>query len=104
MASAPKRYADESTKAGLFFSTGRERKHKNGVYTERPINNLSLAPLQKTDIEAKVVDFISEVSITQMYINTKSEPVDTTYILPVDDGATVSFFEAKLGDLSLIHI
>ena len=53
-------------------------------------------PLRNVAINAKVVDFISEVTVTQSYINAETVSIETTYMFPVEEEAAVTFFEAEV--------
>ena len=53
-------------------------------------------PLRSVDITAKVVDFVSEILVTQTYINVETVPIETTYMFPIEEEAAVTFFEADV--------
>ena len=51
-------------------------------------------PLKNVRIDAKVVDFVSQVTITQEYVNHKSGPIEVLYSYPVEESAAIIAFEA----------
>ena len=51
-------------------------------------------PLKNVNIKAKVVDFVSETTVTQSYINVENNPIEAIYMFPIEEEAAVTFFEA----------
>ena len=51
-------------------------------------------PLKNVHIDAKVVDFVSQVTITQEYVNHESGPIEVLYSYPVEESAAIIAFEA----------
>lgn len=59
-------------------------------------------PLTGVLVEAEVLDFITEVKISQSYRNTENVPIEATYNFPVDEAAVVCGFEAHYEDGSIV--
>jgi Ca-activated chloride channel family protein len=55
-------------------------------------------PLQKVNIQAKVLGQVAEVTITQTFRNLHQEALEAVYIFPLSGGSAVSSFEMKVGD------
>ena len=53
-------------------------------------------PLTKVNIKAKIVDFVSEITVTQSYINVENNPIEAIYMFPVEEEGAVTFFEAEI--------
>ena len=53
-------------------------------------------PLQKVEIEAKIVDFVSEIAVTQSYVNVESNPIEVVYMYPIEEEASVTAFKAEI--------
>ena len=53
-------------------------------------------PLKNVHIDAKVVDFISEINVMQTYVNLESHPIEAIYVFPVEEEAAVISFEAEV--------
>ena len=53
-------------------------------------------PLKKVDVDSKVVNFTSQVTVTQSYVNCEAAPIECTYYFPVEEEAAVVDFEAEL--------
>merc|ERR1712172_38348 len=51
-------------------------------------------PLKNVHIDAKVVDFVSQVTITQEYVNHESGPIEILYSYPVEESAAIIAFGA----------
>jgi len=51
-------------------------------------------PLKNVHLDVKVVDFISEVTITQEYLNHEANPIEVLYSYPVEESAAIIGFEA----------
>ena len=57
---------------------------------------------KKVEVNAKIVDFISEVSVTHYYSNNKDLPIDAVFWFPVEEGAAVTSFKAKFGNQEVV--
>ncbi len=53
-------------------------------------------PLKKVSVSAKVVDFVSEVTVKQEYVNRESSPIEAVYNFPVEEESAVTDFEARV--------
>jgi Ca-activated chloride channel homolog len=58
-------------------------------------------PLARVTIAAAVADRIAEVTITQVFHNACSEPIEAVYTFPLDGGSIVSRFEMQAGERTL---
>ena len=45
-------------------------------------NDAVPVPLKKVNVAAKIVDFVSEITVTQSYINVEDNPIEVTYMFP----------------------
>jgi Ca-activated chloride channel family protein len=54
-------------------------------------------PLAGVEISARVAERIAEVTVTQVFHNPHTEPLEAVYIFPLPGGAAVSSFELKVG-------
>ena len=59
-------------------------------------------PLKNVQIDAKIVDFISEIKVTQSYVNVEPNPIEATYMFPIEEEAAVISFEAEVEDREII--
>ena len=46
-------------------------------------------PLKHVNIEAKIIDFMSQVTITQKYVNSEISPIEVFYSYPIEESAAV---------------
>ena len=53
-------------------------------------------PLKNVQLDVKVVDFISEVTITQEYVNHEANPIEVLYSYPVE-------VISKIYKLQMVH-
>ena len=53
-------------------------------------------PLQNVSINAKLVDFVSEVTVVQSYVNVENNPIEVVYMFPIEEEAAVIYFEAEV--------
>jgi hypothetical protein len=51
-------------------------------------------PLAKVELDVKVVNFVSEIQLTQQYVNKESRPIEAVYLFPVEEESAVVEFEA----------
>ena len=58
--------------------------------------------LQNVNIHANIVDFVSEVTVTQSYINAESTPIEVVYMFPIEEEAAVTFFEAEVDGRKIV--
>ncbi len=58
-------------------------------------------PLASVSIAASVADRIAEVTVTQVFRNTFSDPIEAVYTFPLDGGCVVSRFEMQAGERTL---
>lgn len=53
-------------------------------------------PLKSVSITASVVHAVAQVEITQVYENSENNPIEASYIFPVDSNGAVTHFQAEL--------
>ena len=58
--------------------------------------------LQSVSVESKLVDIVTEVTITQRFFNTSTAQSEAIYLFPLDERAAVSAFEAEIGDRTVV--
>ena len=59
-------------------------------------------PLQGVRIEACLTGLSSKVTVTQRYTNLEAVDVEAVYVFPMEEGAAVCGFTARVGD-RLLH-
>ena len=59
-------------------------------------------PLQNVKVDAKIVDFVSEVTVIQSYINVENQPIEAVYMFPIEESAAVTAFEAQIDDRKIV--
>merc|ERR1712038_1593803 len=61
------------------------------------LHNLPVpVPLRNVRLDVKVVDFVSQVTVTQEYVNRESNPIEVLYSYPVEESAAIIAFEANI--------
>ena len=70
------------------------------IWVDTPAARQSL-PLASVAIAATVADRIAEVTVTQVFRNTFTDPIEAVYTFPLDGGAVVSSFEMQVGERTL---
>lgn len=55
-------------------------------------------PLEGVRVDARLSGPCVEVTVTQRYRNTESVPVEAVYVFPMEEGAAVCGFAARIGD------
>jgi Ca-activated chloride channel family protein len=68
-----------------------------GVLTALRAAHPVALPLEKVDIQARVVGQIAEVIVQQTFRNEHSEALEAVYIFPLSGGSAVSGFEMRVG-------
>ena len=61
------------------------------------LHNLPVpVPLRNVRLDIKVVDFVSQVTVTQEYVNRESNPIEVLYSYPIEESAAIIAFEANI--------
>lgn len=55
-------------------------------------------PLKKISVSGKIWGNISEITVTQVFRNEGSKNIEAVYIFPVPSGASITAFEARIGE------
>ena len=53
-------------------------------------------PLARVQVDVRVVNFIAEVTLAQEYVNREADPIEATYLFPVEEESAVVEFEATV--------
>ena len=61
-------------------------------------------PLEGVHVEAKVVNFIAQVSIFQYYYNSTQNIIQGRYEFPLDSHSAVCGFEAEINGNSIVGV
>ena len=61
-------------------------------------------PLTKVQIFGRVADRVAEVSLSQTFVNSYAELVETVYIFPLSGGCSVSHFEMTSGGQTICAV
>ena len=61
-------------------------------------------PLQAVEVRAKMLDLIGEVMVYQEYCNTSNQPIEATYVFPLDEMAAVCGFEAFINGKHIVGV
>ena len=64
----------------------------------------NLVPLIGSSVEATLVDQLTQVDITQEYVNNESEEIEASYLFPLDERAAVCGFEAMIGGKRIVGV
>lgn len=59
-------------------------------------------PLKHTDVEAEISGSISQVYVTQEFINPYKDPIEAIYVFPLPEDAAVDEMEMQIGDRIVI--
>ena len=54
-------------------------------------------PLKALDVQAQLEGLVSEIIVTQTFVNTHAAPLEATYIFPLPDRAAVTRFRMEVG-------
>ncbi|CAF3765012.1 unnamed protein product [Rotaria sp. Silwood1] len=57
-----------------------------------------VVPLKKVYVDAKIYSFAADVTITQVFENDESMPVEAVYCFPVEENAAIYSFIARIDD------
>ena len=59
-------------------------------------------PLKNVHIDARIIDFISEIKVSQSYVNKEENPIEAVYMFPVEEEAAVISFEAQVDKRKIV--
>ncbi|XP_054433436.1 protein mono-ADP-ribosyltransferase PARP4 isoform X2 [Pteronotus mesoamericanus] len=59
-------------------------------------------PLEDLHVKGKIIDFVAQVTVFQMYTNQNKVPIEAKYIFPLDDKAAVCGFEAFINGKHIV--
>lgn len=59
-------------------------------------------PLKSVDVQAKIIDLVSEVTVLQVYENRDDISVEAKYVFPLEVGAAVCGFEAFINNKHIV--
>lgn len=59
---------------------------------------LRILPLKHTEVKAEISGFTAEVSVTQVFANSASEPIEAVYVFPLPENAAVNDLTLTVGD------
>ncbi len=76
-------WGDSPVDCGLVYSL-------EGLVVSVPV------PLKKVSVSARVVDFVSQVTVQQEYVNREAVPIEARYNFPVEEESAVIDFEAQV--------
>uniref|UniRef100_A0A7S4NVN2 von Willebrand factor A domain-containing protein 5A n=1 Tax=Paramoeba aestuarina TaxID=180227 RepID=A0A7S4NVN2_9EUKA len=81
--------------------------HCCGLYWLRPkcvhyYSWYNLVPLLRSNVECTLIDQMTQVDITQEYVNNESIPIEASYMFPLDERAAVCGFEAEIGGRTIV--
>jgi hypothetical protein len=57
--------------------------------------------LTASQVDVAIVETRAEVTVTQSFINTTTNPLETTYVYPVEEGSAVFAFSADIDGRSI---
>jgi Ca-activated chloride channel family protein len=78
---------------------GNHKQH--GLWSQ---NNQRTIPLQGMHVEGQLQDLLSEVCITQTYINIENQPIEAVYTFPLPIDAVLLNFSVTLGEKHLAGV
>ena len=59
-------------------------------------------PLQRVEVAANIRSFAADVSITQVFRNDESTPIEAVYCFPIEEQAAVYAFTARIDDREIV--
>ncbi|CAF3685831.1 unnamed protein product [Adineta steineri] len=62
------------------------------------VGNLTTIPIRHVYVEALIHSFTADVTLTQIYYNENSYPIEAIYIFPIEENAAVYEFTAHIDD------
>jgi Ca-activated chloride channel homolog len=83
------------------FEAGEEATRGLGAIWARSGARRQLLPLARVAVAASVADRIAQVTVTQVFRNTFTDPIEAVYTFPLAAGSVVSRFEMQVGDRTL---
>jgi Ca-activated chloride channel family protein len=60
------------------------------------IQRFTPIPLKSVSVTASVVHAVGQVEVTQVYKNEENDPIEASYIFPIDSKGAVTHFHAEL--------
>ncbi|XP_023233095.1 poly [ADP-ribose] polymerase 4-like isoform X2 [Centruroides sculpturatus] len=83
------------------LSVESNKKIEAGLKLINNVENIEV-PLKSVDVQAKIIDLVSEVIVLQVYQNNNDSSVEAKYIFPLEVGAAVCGFEAFINDKHIV--
>ncbi|CAG7721881.1 unnamed protein product [Allacma fusca] len=66
------------------------------IKKEEWVTEIHPIPLVSVDVVASVVHAVSQVEVTQVFINKEEQPIEAIYYFPIDSNGAVTHFEAEI--------
>ncbi|CAF4318423.1 unnamed protein product, partial [Adineta steineri] len=61
-------------------------------------NQQQLIPLKRVNVTATIRSFAADVSITQLFRNEETTPIEAVYCFPIEEQAAIYSFIARIDD------
>jgi hypothetical protein len=62
----------------------------------------SFVPLKRVNVEATIRSFAADVTITQVFRNDETKPIEAVYCFPIEEQAAIYSFTARIDDREII--
>jgi hypothetical protein len=62
----------------------------------------SFVPLKRVNVEATVRSFAADVTITQVFRNDETKPIEAVYCFPIEEQAAIYSFTARIDDREIV--
>ena len=59
-------------------------------------------PLKRASVEATIRSFAADVTITQVFRNDETRPIEAVYCFPIEEQAAVYAFRARIDDREIV--
>ena len=59
-------------------------------------------PLKRVSVEATIRSFAADVTITQVFRNDETTPIEVVYCFPIEEQAAVYAFRARIDDREIV--
>ena len=67
-----------------------------------PSENEAFVPLKEVSVDATVRSFAADVTITQVFRNDETKPIEAVYCFPIEEQAAIYSFTARIDDREIV--
>src|SRR5271156_2642625 len=62
----------------------------------------NFVPLKRVNVEATIRSFAADVTITQVFRNDETKPIEAVYCFPIEEQAAIYSFTARIDDREIV--